>query len=79
MNILLFIGGIGVAELLLILLFLGIPTILWLWALIDLLNSDFEKGIDKLIWLVVIVFIPLLGALLYLLFGRKQKARSLNP
>ncbi|MHC2990078.1 hypothetical protein OB13_00150 [Pontibacter sp. HJ8] len=57
----------------LILFFFGIPAILWLWALIDLLTSEFENSINKLIWVLVIVFLPVLGALLYLFIGRKQK------
>lgn len=74
-NSLLFIGGLGVAELMLILFFLGIPALLWLWALVDLLTSEFENSINKLIWALVIIFLPVLGAILYLLIGRKQKTR----
>lgn len=73
LNSLLFIGGLGGVEILLILFFLGIPAILWLWALIDLLSSEFGNSTNKLIWVVVILFLPVLGALLYLLIGRKQK------
>ncbi|QCR21461.1 PLDc N-terminal domain-containing protein [Pontibacter sp. SGAir0037] len=75
-NILLYIGGIGTMELLLVLLFGLVPFVLWLWAIIDLLRSDFRSGTDKLIWAVVIIFVPLLGALLYLLIGRSQKNRT---
>lgn len=57
------------------LFFLGIPAILWLWALIDLLRSDFKDTTTKLIWVVIIVFLPVLGALLYLLIGRGQKVK----
>lgn len=76
LNNLLFIGGIGVTEILLILFFLGIPAVLWLWALIDLLRSDFKDSINKLIWLILIVFLPVLGAILYLLIGRGQKVKA---
>lgn len=76
LNTLLFIGGLGGAELLLILLFLGIPAALWLWALIDLLSSDFRDSTTKLIWVVIIIFLPVLGALLYLLIGRGQKVKN---
>jgi hypothetical protein len=73
LNSLLFIGGLGGPELMLILFFLGIPAILWLWALIDLLSNDFGDSLNKLIWVFVIVFLPVLGAILYFLIGRKQK------
>lgn len=70
-NILLFLGGIGGIELIIIFLFLALPTILWLWALIDCVKREF-KGSDKLIWVLVIIFLPLIGAILYLTIGRKQ-------
>ncbi|MBW7468842.1 hypothetical protein ABID22_003532 [Pontibacter aydingkolensis] len=76
LNNLLFIGGIGVSEIFLLLFFLGIPAILWLWALIDLLRSDFKNSINKLIWVILIVFLPVLGAILYLLIGRGQKVKA---
>ena len=60
----------------LIVLILGlVPTILLVWALIDLIKSEFADNMVKLIWALVIIFIPLLGPLLYLLIGRGQKAR----
>jgi hypothetical protein len=76
-NILLFISGIGGTELLLIFLFLALPGILWLWAIIDVLKSDFKDSINKLIWIIVIAFIPFLGAILYLLIGRSQKLKPI--
>jgi len=74
-NTLLFIGSIGPVELMLILIFLGIPAILWIWAIVDILRSDFTDSTTKLIWLIVIVFLPVLGAILYLLIGRNQKVK----
>lgn len=41
-------------------------------ALIDVLRNDFKAN-DKLIWTVVILLAPILGAILYFLIGRKQK------
>ncbi|GGG31505.1 PLD nuclease N-terminal domain-containing protein [Pontibacter amylolyticus] len=75
LNSLLFIGGLGGAELMLILFFLGMPIILLLWALVDLLTSEFSDSTNKLVWVIVILFLPVLGAILYLLIGRKQKTR----
>ncbi len=73
---LLFTGFFSLQEVIIFLLFLGIPAALWLGALIDLLRSNFSDSITKLIWLIVIVFIPVLGAILYLLIGRKQKVKA---
>lgn len=70
-NILLFVGGIGGFELIIIFLFVALPTILWLWALIDCVKREFKSN-DKLIWVLIIILLPLIGALLYLIIGRKQ-------
>lgn len=48
--------------------FLIIPLI----ALVDILKSKFE-GNDKLIWVLVVLFLGVLGAALYFFIGRKQK------
>lgn len=47
--------------------------IFWAWALIDLLKSDFKDSTNKLIWLLVVVFLYAFGALLYFFIGRQQK------
>lgn len=57
----------------LILLIYIIPGILWLWALIDLVKSEFPDKNMKLIWALIIIFIPLIGSIIYLVMGRKQK------
>ncbi|WP_181308999.1 PLD nuclease N-terminal domain-containing protein [Rufibacter sp. XAAS-G3-1] len=70
-----FIGNLGAGELI-ILSILFIPAVFWIWALIDLLTSKFSNSIEKLIWLIAIIFIPVLGAILYLMIGRRQKRRD---
>lgn len=51
-------------------LIIGIlPTIV---ALIDIVKSQF-KGNNKLIWLVVVLFFNLFGAVMYFLIGKEQK------
>lgn len=46
--------------------------LLFLLTLIDVLKNRFVSDIDKLIWFIV-VLIPLIGPILYLFIGRKQK------
>ena len=53
------------------LIYLGI-IVFWLWSLIDILKSNFE-GSGKIVWLLVVFFLSLLGSILYLFIGRKQK------
>ncbi|MEP2772667.1 MAG: PLD nuclease N-terminal domain-containing protein [Fulvivirga sp.] len=53
-----------------------IPGILWLWALIDLVKSEFSDKNMKLVWALIIIFIPFIGSIIYLILGRKQKLPS---
>ncbi len=55
-----------------LLLGLGI-LIFWIWALIDILKSNFNDSINKLIWFLVVFFLYAFGALLYYFIGRNQK------
>ena len=58
---------IGLLELILIII---IPLVLLpLIALIHLLKHQF-KGNDKLIWLLVILFFPIIGSILYFVIGK---------
>jgi hypothetical protein len=75
---LLFIGGIGLLEIIFILIFLATPIGLVIWAIIDLLSSQFTDSTNKLIWALVIIFVPVIGSILYLIMGRKQKINSTN-
>ena len=54
---------------LLVLLIIAIMPII---ALIDILRSKFH-GNEKLIWVIVVLFLNVIGAILYFLIGRKQK------
>ncbi|GAA4407968.1 hypothetical protein GCM10023187_29220 [Nibrella viscosa] len=65
--------GLGGAEILLGLLFLGLVILLPLIALIDALRSRFQSDTAKLIWILVILFLPFLGSILYFIIGRKQR------
>jgi hypothetical protein len=60
-------------EWIIILLFLTPILFLPLYALIDILRSDFRGSNDKILWFLVVFFIPMLGSILYFLIGRKQK------
>jgi len=67
-----YLGMIGGHQ---ILLLLALPIlIITLIALIDVLKSKF-KGNDKLIWIVLILFLTIFGALLYFIIGKGQKIK----
>jgi hypothetical protein len=63
--------GLGMIELLLICLLLMIPSLI---ALIDILRYDFQEN-QKLIWLIVVLLVPMVGAIAYFAIGRKQRIR----
>lgn len=58
--------------LLLTLFFILFIILLPLLALISVLMNDF-RGNDKLMWVVIIIFLPFLGSLLYFLIGRDRR------
>lgn len=55
-----------------LLLFMFFGFILFLFVLIDIIRHEFT-GYNKIIWILVIVCFPVLGAILYLVFGRNQR------
>lgn len=63
--------GFGLPELIVLLVMLIVP-ILWIVTLIDIIKSKFTDS-NKLIWLLLVIFIPLLGSILYLAIGKRQK------
>ena len=50
-----------------------LPSILWLYALADATINRFGTFGAKLIWILVLIFFPPLGTLLYYLIGRGQR------
>ena len=66
--------GFGVPELIVVICMFT-PLILWVVALVDIIKSEF-MGNNKVIWLLVVLLLPLLGAILYFLIGKKQKVAA---
>ena len=67
-------GNFGVGELIMLLILI-LPIILWIVALVDILKSNFS-GSNKVVWIIVVILLPILGAILYLLIGRSQKVKK---
>ena len=60
----------GIIELIMILFLIGfIPFII---VFIDILKNEFE-GYNKLIWLLAVLFAPLIGSIAYFVIGKKQR------
>lgn len=72
LSILLFLGGIGVQELFLLSCVVFVPMALALAALIFLVKSNADSN-TKVLWVLIILFFPFLGPILYLTVGRRKK------
>ena len=59
---------LGPMEILVIVSTIG----LWIFTLVDILRNEFT-GNNKLIWVLVVLFGSVVGAILYFLIGSKQK------
>jgi hypothetical protein len=53
-----------------------IALILWIYAISDIVSGSLEGQGRKIFWLIVVIFFPILGAILYLLFGSKKAHQS---
>ncbi len=63
-----------VLVLLVLCLFL-VPFALWIWALVDIVQSEFA-GSEKLIWLLVVIFTHMLGVIIYYFVGTGHKLNN---
>jgi Phospholipase_D-nuclease N-terminal len=48
-------------------------SIFWAWMLVDVLTNRRLYGTDKLVWVVMVIFLSYLGAALYFMIGREQR------
>lgn len=62
----------GTSECFIIIIVLVLPVLI---CLIDVLKSNF-KGNDKIMWVFILIFLNIIGALLYKFIGEKQKIKE---
>ncbi|MCO4292065.1 PLD nuclease N-terminal domain-containing protein [Solitalea sp. MAHUQ-68] len=55
-----------------------LSIIITIIALLNLLKTAFRDSTTKLIWLLVILFVPMVGPLFYFTIGRKQGQKAAN-
>jgi hypothetical protein len=68
MSILFLFGGGLLITLLVIVFILLLPLL----ALISVLTNEFQ-GNEKVMWVLIIIFLPFLGSVLYFLIGRDKR------
>ena len=49
---------------------------LWIMALIRITKHRFRGENEKLMWLLLVIFVPLIGTILYFAFGRSGEIRK---
>jgi prolipoprotein diacylglyceryltransferase len=58
-------------------LFFGLVALLgflfWLWMLIDCATKEPDQGNTKIVWIIIIVFTNLVGALVYFFVQRQRR------
>ena len=57
-----------------LMIFVVFTFVLYIYILIDILKHEFT-GYNKIIWILVLIFFPILGAILYLVFGKSQRIK----
>ena len=46
--------------------------VFWIWMLIDAIKNQGLKDMEKVIWVLVIIFTHIIGALIYFFIGRPK-------
>ena len=52
---------------------IALPSVIWLYALADVIRNDFKHISTKIVWIVNLCIIPPLGTILYFLIGCNQR------
>ena len=72
--------GLGIVELLLVLLVAPLCLVtfaFWIWMLVHAISNNGLSDIEKLIWVLVMLFTHFIGAVIYFFVGRpKRRAAS---
>jgi hypothetical protein len=53
-------------------------TVVWVWALIDCVTKESDEGNNRLIWVLIIVFTHLIGAIIYFVVRRPQRLKEVG-
>lgn len=71
-----------VLFMLLIMLLFGLlglaATAFWIWEIIEVATKETNEGNQKLIWLLIIIFVHVLGAVIYFFVRRPQRIKELG-
>lgn len=69
---------IGAAAVLLFVALVLAATIFWIYMIIECATKESSAGSEKLIWILIIIFTHLIGALLYYVVRRPRRIAELG-
>ncbi|MEX0928467.1 MAG: PLDc N-terminal domain-containing protein [Balneolales bacterium] len=52
-----------------------ITVVLWIYVIADIFGGAIQGSGRKALWLIVVIFFPIIGVILYFLFGRDEPRR----
>jgi hypothetical protein len=52
--------------------------VVWVSTIVDIVRSEFVSPSNKTVWMLLVIFLPMLGMLLYFMFGSSQKHKTTN-
>ncbi len=58
--------------------FFILQLVMWIWMLVDCLQNEPSTGNEKVIWVLLMVFLGVLGSLLYYFIRRPQRIDQLG-
>lgn len=55
-----------------------LSTLFWLWMIVDCATHESSDSSNKIVWLLIIIFTHLLGAILYYFIRRPERIRFIG-
>ncbi len=48
--------------------------VFWLWMLVHAITNNGLRDMEKILWVIVVIFLPFIGSLIYFFVGRPRAA-----
>ncbi|MEO9086324.1 MAG: PLD nuclease N-terminal domain-containing protein [Ktedonobacteraceae bacterium] len=55
-----------------------VGSIFWVWMLVECITREPSEGNDKVVWLLIILFTHMVGALIYFFVRRPQRIQLMG-
>ena len=65
-------GILGILGVLFVIGLALLVFVFWIWMLIDAIRNPGLSGTERIVWVLVVIFLNWLGALIYFLVGRRR-------